>query len=184
MKPRPRVLLDCDGVLSDWLTPALAVVERCTGTRYVPEDFDQWNIFARFTTDGHDVDTLDQAIHEGVDLLDLAVLPGAAEAVAQLRSCAHVYIVTAASDVVRRAAWLERHFAVPSDRLVYAKRKYVVSGDVYVDDCEENVVQWHDEHGHGGRRGFLLAQPWNRTALRPRVGWDAVISTVRAMADV
>ena len=42
---RPRVLLDVDGVLADFLTPALAFVEKLTGKPYQEADMTTWDIF-------------------------------------------------------------------------------------------------------------------------------------------
>ena len=42
---KPRVLVDVDGVLADFLTPAFKIIEKLTGRLYRPEEIKQWDIF-------------------------------------------------------------------------------------------------------------------------------------------
>lgn len=43
---RLRLLVDVDGVLGDFQTPALDIMAEVTGRRYQPEDFEVWDIFS------------------------------------------------------------------------------------------------------------------------------------------
>lgn len=167
-----RLLIDCDGVLSDWLTPALAVVEEMCNAHYVPADFDSWDIFARFAADGHDARALKDAIYGRVDLRDLPVYPGAQEAVAALRERAEVYVVSSAWDVPGRIDWLRRHFDMPHTSLVYAVHKHIVKGDVFVDDHAGNVTTWSAAWPEG--RAILYGQPYNASAA----GWPEVLAAL------
>ena len=89
---RPRVLLDVDGVLADFLTPALAFVEKLTGKTYQEADMTTWDIFEVVGKEWEQ--PFFEACNRPGFAASLAVYPGAQEGVARLREVAEVYIVT------------------------------------------------------------------------------------------
>ena len=42
---KPRVLLDVDGVLADFLTPTLEILHRLTDRRWLAEEMTSWDLF-------------------------------------------------------------------------------------------------------------------------------------------
>lgn len=183
---RPIVLLDCDGVMADFVTAALDVVHDLTGERYPTEAVTTWEIFESIG---------DRALAErcygamnapGFCLERIRPYPGAAEAVGALREVADVFVVTApfrtAHWIHERTTWLERHLGFAASQVIFARHKHVVRGDVFVDDKPDHVRAWDRGRRGCDGRGFLWDQIYNRDATDlPRLhGWDALLREVSA----
>lgn len=175
-----RSLLDCDGVIGDWLTPALAIVERETGVRYDYHSFDSWHISETFKRDGLDAAHLFNLFEE-IDLSDLQPLPGAVEAVAALHALGDVYVVSAAEDFRGRADWLKSHFGMSHKKLVLAHEKHIVQGDLFIDDQPAHVDDWATHHPFG--MACLFAQPYNRFSERKRFTWADILDAAKDLTE-
>src|SRR5260221_9065117 len=142
---RPRILLDCDGVIADFINPTLDLIYEKTGVRYLESAITEWNVFKALgiTQLEH---ILDDAIAAGGFCSSFPLLPGAKEAVDHLREIGDVYVVTSPYDspwwVTERASWLKRHFGFLKSHTVYTSAKHVVSGDALIDDGEKNLIPW------------------------------------------
>jgi 5'(3')-deoxyribonucleotidase len=160
---KPRLLLDVDGVLANFLSRAFPIIESLSGVRYVPEDLTSWDIF----------ETVDRSIEKNFYRLctapgvaySLPVYPGAKEGVARLQEIAEVYIVTSPMAnnptwAYEREQWLLTHFDIPSKRVVHTSAKHICAGDVLIDDRPKNIQTWRAEHKLG--IGLLWDQPYNR----------------------
>src|SRR5690242_18826790 len=93
---RPRVLLDVDGVLCDFLNPALAVMNQLLGTNVKLEDMKSWHLF-----DAWDFEVPKKIQDACYDewkkpgwCRKLPVYPDARAGVTKLQLIADVYIVT------------------------------------------------------------------------------------------
>lgn len=178
---RPRILLDVDGVLADFLTPALDVIERLTGKAYCAADITTWDIFAVVGKEWER--PFFEACNQPGFAASLAVYPGAQEGVARLREVAEVYIVTSPMNhnptwTHEREAWLWGHFQIPSNRIVHTSAKHLCVGDALIDDRPLNIERWNEEHPTGA--GLLWDAPWNRTdkvGVRVR-GWSEIVNLV------
>ena len=79
---------------------------------------------------------------------DLDIVPGAQKAIEKLMEVAEVYIVTAYSadgeSAKGKVQWFEKHFPkiVEEERLILCKPKFLVYGDVLIDDSMENLEDW------------------------------------------
>lgn len=178
---RPRVLLDVDGVLADFLTPALDVIERLTGIRYDPAQITTWDIF---DTVGKE---WEQPFFEACNTrgfaASLSVYPGAQEGVTALREVAEVYIVTSPLNhnptwTYERELWLKEHFGIPANRIVHTSAKFLCRGDALVDDRPHNIQRWNEEHPE--KQGLLWDASWNRTetGLIRVLGWADLLTRV------
>jgi len=92
----------------------------------------------------------------------------AREAVERLRGIADVYAVTAPmwsgpTWQHERTEWLVDHFGFQRDHVVSTSAKYLVGGDVLVDDRAETLVMW-ERHGRASGVGVLWAMPHNFSA--------------------
>lgn len=117
-------------------------------------------------------------------LRDLPLKAGALEAVRELERYHEVYVVssppawTAASDVY---AYFHSVFRVPGiltmDRLILARSKERVRGDVLVDDRGDNLVRWAAVNGG---RPIVFDAPWNQGYCYERCAtWPAVLEAIQ-----
>lgn len=159
---RRRVLLDVDGVLADFLSPSLAFLDHEFGVKQDAQTFPSWDLF----------ETIDRRYQEAMAThwaqpgwcRAIPVYGGAQEAVMALREVADVYFVTAQMLhapywMWERVQWLKEHFAADDRHIVLTLAKYLIVGDVFVDDKPANVNAWAAAHPE--KQGVLWTQPYN-----------------------
>lgn len=150
---KPRVLLDVDTVLCDFLGRCVASINRHMGTNHTTAKMDDWDIFECLKVP-KDVEekVYDELNTPGV-CLGLDVLPGAQDGYQLLDAVANIYIVTSPmrGDTweSERKKWLWNHFKHPAKRVVQTPAKYAVAGDFLIDDRPSNIIRWLESHPHG-----------------------------------
>lgn len=161
---KPRLMLDADGVLVDFTTPALEFLAQIgKPKRY--EDVHQWDVFEG-DQEWEDAFKESFASKPGY-CYNLKPLPGAIEFVRAAREKYDVAIVTTPYDVPHwydeRKDWLVDVLGISRSAITFTHHKQYVDGDVFVDDKVENVLKWHErwpEH-----LAVVMDQPWNRVEL-------------------
>lgn len=152
---RPRVLLDCDGVLSAFVDGWLALINEALGTGYTASDVTDWNVLASLGIVSHRHAELKRLLASCPGFAgSLEILPGALDGVQRLQQIAEVYIVTSPWNsnptwTHDREAWLERHFGIPHSHVVHTSAKHLVVGDVLVDDKTSTLETWREAHPRG-----------------------------------
>lgn len=178
-----RVLVDVDGVLSDFFAGAKPILHEYTGVSYDFETLKTWDIFENLPKEIEDACFARFA--ESGFCGGLEVLPGAQEGLAKVQALANVYIVTSPMHtrhwVYERTNWLEKHFNIPRKKIIQAPCKYVVDGDILVDDRAENIREWAEHHPDG--TGVLWAAPHNLHEPIPEnvvrlSQWDDVVTLI------
>lgn len=170
---KPRVLLDCDGVICDFLTPAFTILNRLSGLSHQVSELTEWDIFSLYPREHED------AFYEEVTqpgfCVGLPILDGAQEFVERLHDVAEVFVVTANLNAKtkgprppwhqtwahERDHWLQQHFNIQTDHIVHTSAKYLCVGDVLIDDRPSNIESWESAHWPKGR-GLLWDTPYNR----------------------
>jgi 5'(3')-deoxyribonucleotidase len=172
---KPVVLLDVDGVLSDFVGGVVRAAKTYGHAPITP--ITTWDVFSHFDPPiGRVMKSLD--VKGQGFCRDLEPLPGAIEAVRHLRKISDVYAVTTPWDslywVHERTRWLHEHFGLPFAKQVHTAAKHLVSGDVFVDDKPSNVTAWI-ENQEGDC--FLWGTDQNRGQLEHfrTTNWDAVV---------
>lgn len=162
------ILVDADGVLADFTGAYLGVVESITGCRARHEDVTSyhihqcpWFVELAAKTPGLKKHVAAIVTHERGFCLGIDALPGAAPGLESLREAGHhVICVTSPWHGPHwhheRVEWLREHMGFVPEDVVFCSKKYLVRGDVLVDDRYENVDKWP------GGLGLLWDQPWNR----------------------
>lgn len=168
-----RVLLDVDGVLSDFVGSWIKLLNAHFDRSWTHADVTHFDV----------CESLDIPVDQRGDAKRLIsefpnfaathdVLPGAIEGVFWLQHVADVYIVTSpwnshptwTSD---REKWLKKYFGIHHDRVVHTSAKHVVSGDILVDDKTSTLDAWQSAHPLG------VAVQW-RTPHNRRDAWSGV----------
>lgn len=165
-----RILMDVDGVLADFIGPAIELINLLLGTSFVREDVDQWNYDkALKLTSAQSKQVYEAMAHPGW-CYEQPVIPGSREAVEKLRGFGEVIAVTAPMRGRtwggERTEWLMDHLGFKRSEVVITSAKHLVRGDCLIDDRAENVIGWKAEHlGHAA---LLWDTPHNR---RDSYGW-------------
>lgn len=200
---RPIVLLDCDGPLADFTTHYLVALARVTNGKalHTAEEVDRWAIHdCQFFHDaavrfGVEREVLKRKVDAEVTApgfcAHIPVQKGSQNAVAELRSLAQVYVVTSpwnsgATWMHERERWLLQHFDIGHKSVFHCSSKFLVRGDVFVDDKADHVATW--AKAWPDSRAFLFDMHHNKRddvghSGRPsaRGGWDEVIRHVRSL---
>lgn len=180
MNRQPRLMLDMDGVLADWLT---GVFERARLLDHhrdlylnplpTPSQITCWELTDQLTI--NQAKLVEQAKVHPILYSILRPMPGAVEAVAGLRDAGIQVGVLTSPDLDNPACasakleWLERHFdRALAESAVITKDKTQVMCDVLVDDKPDitgrYVPTWTQ---------VLFDQPYNRHCVLPRLNsWD------------
>jgi len=198
VRTRPRILLDVDGVLADYLAAVLPLVLAVTGRRYAHADVVQWDFAKALGLSDDETERVHALTREPGFCAGIPVLPGAPEGVRALRGHADVYFTTSPTHGLHwyyeRTEWLVRHFDASVEHVLHVKHKEVVAGDVIVDDKPEHVVEWYRHHpgGHAVLWDQLYNRGWHMPGghLTRGTDWNHVLGRVgeverqRAIRDV
>lgn len=174
----PRILVDCDGVLADFLSLSLAYINEKQGTSHRIQDLQDWEFFRSISTREVE-EAFWTAIHETPGMvLSMGVYPGAQAGLQDLMIRGDVYIVTASHHsrhwAYERAEWLKKHFGIHPNRVVHTHQKHLCKGDVFIDDRPSAVEMWQEHHPEG--IGILWDQPYNRSSSLFRAkSWESVV---------
>lgn len=154
------VLLDCDGVLADFVE-GLCSELASRGFQRRPEEILHWDLSLSLELEelraAHDIMSTPGFCHS------LSWYRGAREFVSRLP--AEVHVLTApfrngATWMHERMSWLAGSVAADRVHFVAGKYKHLVRGNVLVEDHPQNAVEWLDAHPSGV--AVLIDRPWNR----------------------
>jgi len=155
-----RVIIDMDGTI-------VATVQRFLEVHPDPPSYDsltQYDITQFFPDSGNALALMEQ---DGF-FASCQPLPGAVNAVNLLTEngcdvviCTHLgrTLLRSPNGFKEKVEWVEKHLGISKDNIVFTARKDLIVGNVFVDDCEENVDAWKKVNPDG--RGIVFPQPWN-----------------------
>ena len=162
----PRVLLDVDGVLADFVATYLEALALVTNRRRYAAEITTWSFKDALGLSKEVEGKVNaQLAKEGVASA-MPVYSGAVKGVKSLTGVAEVYFVTSPFNsptwTYDREKWLLKHFGEEmSRRVVHTSQKHLVKGDVFVDDKTANVRRWAKEWPLG--TPVLWNQPYNQS---------------------
>lgn len=158
------ILLDCDGVLADFVSPALEIVHRLGGPKLLHDQLDAYDIGS--VLDSEEArDELWHTVSEPGFCASLKPYPGALPVVQELREIGTVVCVTSPMATSptwahERAEWLHDYFGFDRGQVISTSGKHYVAGDVFADDAAQHLARWRDRWSD--RRALLVDRPWNR----------------------
>jgi 5'(3')-deoxyribonucleotidase len=182
---KPRLLLDCDCILSDFVRPCLNILESLTGKTYKREDVTAFDIM-------RSLEIPDDVVQEAYIRMrmedfcrSLPVFEGAQEGVAKLKEVAHVFIATSPMGGLywtgERAEWLNRLFDIKQKNVIQASAKFILSGDVFVDDKTSALVEWL-KHQSGIAVQWETLHNRNDGWMGPSTkSWDELLGMVKIL---
>jgi 5'(3')-deoxyribonucleotidase len=170
------ILVDCDGVLSDFSGACLDLAAEKFNVYAVEADITQWDIAKAIGCPGL-YPEVSRRVIENEFCYRLRPHVGGLDFLRELETLVgkeNVLVCTSpwnAEWMSQRAAWLEDVARVPLARQIQCSRKDLVSGYL-VDDRASTI----SERGSG----FCIARPWNVDVRGARGDYRACLATVRS----
>lgn len=185
---RPRLLLDIDGVVANFLEPCLKIVNDIMGSTYTHDDVKQWDFMrGQFGMTQQQIDEVYKRMYVEGFCINIPLYKGAKEGVTALQEIADIYPVTASLGgpwwAFEREKWLLAHLGFPPTRVVSTTMKFLCNGDILVDDRTQNCADWQTEYPYGvairWERPNNAGDPWD--GLRAS-NWDTLYGIVLGVA--
>lgn len=88
---KPIVLIDCDGVLSDFVAWYCSIATSVTGSPYDPREVTQWDVATSLGLLRPEQERVEELVRQPGRVAAMQPLPGAVEGVALLREVAEVH---------------------------------------------------------------------------------------------
>lgn len=190
MKPKPTLLLDCDGVLADFTAGLFKEMAPDKN----PEDLTSYFLGEYFSP--AEMDRIHALLETREFWASLPPVKGALEGVAKLREKFEIFVVSSpwiscdGWETVRRE-WLLANFGISHNRLISCVSKDLVDGDVFVDDKIDTVRAWAQARDRG--LAILFMRPYNRDAslatdypfrtLFRAADWDHLVWSLTAVYE-
>lgn len=150
MRLQPTLLLDIDGVLADFLTPCIAVLEDLTGQKFEAAHTKTWDIMEALSIPEDVQEEAYKRMRTEGFCYGLRAYEGSQDAVKRLREIADIYVVTAPLGgphwAHEREKWLLEHYDISGKKIISTHAKYRITGDLLVDDKTANLVAWRKYH--------------------------------------
>lgn len=163
-----EILLDCDGVLADFLTPCLGRLNKSLGKNVSMEEYPSFNTFAIDSVFGITQDEMWPIIEEGDSFwCNLEPLPWAKTLYDYCSKIARVTICTSPSRkslcASQKLDWLNKHLGLGINDVMIGGRKDLMARpeNVLIDDHLSNIKKFQD----AGGKTVLLPSSWNTYGL-------------------
>lgn len=183
MMRKPRILLDVDEVVCDFVGYYLKLAEKLTNRKYNKSQVTQWSINDALDLPQWARREIQYDLSEPFTALKLQLLPGAKEAYRELSQLADVHFATVPYHSSKtwgsdRVEWLKLHFG-ENVKWHLTENKYALQADVMVDDKAELVDDWATENPG---LPIIWDCPWNSNYKNDRVlrldNWTDIISVI------
>lgn len=168
---RPRILVDVDGPMADFVAPALEAIFQVTGRRFKASDHvNGWDIFAGLGLSEDETTEVFRVMQVPGLCLGIPMVDGAREGIEALREFAQVWAVTSPFGgehwMHERDAWLVRNLGFHKDDVLHvrAASKHGVYGNMLIEDKIETLKEW--EAAWPGSEAVLFEFSYNCNA-----GW-------------
>lgn len=162
------VLLDVDGVIANFdlfLQKCIVEVVKEPKSEKELSSFQRARVWKRVLTPGR-------------LYTDVEEIPYAVQGVKALAKVSDVYFCTSPMKVPNwcfdRQNWLKDRFGALAGKIVFTKHKFLVHGDILVDDKVKNIDSWQEAHPNG--RGILWTPSLQQAGQE---SWDMLIEMAK-----
>lgn len=164
---RPRILLDVDGPMADFVAPALDAILLVTGRKFdVSDHVNGWDIFSGLGLSDGETKEVFRVMQVPGLCLGIPMVPGAQEGVGKLRRFADVLAVTSPFGgehwMHERDTWLVRHMGFDKKDVLHVRgeSKHAVYGNMLVEDKIDTLKRW--QAAWPWETAMLFELPYNR----------------------
>lgn len=141
-------LIDCDGVMAKWTDMFIRVCREQFDINPTINDGKTWDFFNYPEVVAKKNDIWKYILSTKGLIRDLEKYDYADELIAKLRERGEVVCVTSIVSggyyADERIMWLIEEMGFPRTHIILAYRKFMVEGDIFIDDKPSNVVEWAD----------------------------------------
>tara|TARA_Y100000310_G_scaffold330212_1_gene401488 strand:- start:1026 stop:1610 length:585 start_codon:yes stop_codon:yes gene_type:complete len=186
---KPIILIDVDGVLADFLTPTLNLINGIIEHPVTEKDITQWDIFKSIKSEKHDIEKIcfEEYSKDGF-ALSLKPYSNCIDSINHINNIANLYFVTVPVVSSKtwchdRVAWLKKYFNINDEQVIFTHKKSLVRGNMLIDDRIEYVKSWSKAHQNG--TAILWKQPYNQYESHDLIlnDWDFIVKKVERMCD-
>jgi 5'(3')-deoxyribonucleotidase len=176
-----RLLIDMDGVIADFLGHWCHVFNTRYQRNIQPTLIRTWRMDESVPDSTREA--CEDLIWEPGFFLHPRPIPGAIEAIERLHQAGHeiVFVTSCLAGHTDKLTWLKRHFNFPI-RVVFTSEKYLVKGDVLIDDYPVNLTQWQAEWPDGLALCFAAPynEQWQGVRAHDWTGVEILLNTLEA----
>lgn len=138
------ILVDCDGVLSDFTGAVCREASEVAGREISPLEVTSWHMPTSFAFDQRQSKALYARITKKGFCLNLEPLAGTVQAVQKLKQLGEVVFVTSPWDsspywMHERNLWLRNFHGAEPRSIIHTHKKYLIQGEVIIDDRPLNI---------------------------------------------
>lgn len=154
-RKKPILALDCDGVLADFTTTTLDLLNKFKGSNHLKSEITEWDFFTQFL-DEYERKEFRKTFNSHRLFSILEPYKEAQDAFEELKNRAKIYIVTSPMReydtwVKDRDEWLKTHFGIKDEMIIHTRAKHRVHANVFVEDKPSTLKawckQWPEESG-------------------------------------
>lgn len=161
---KPRLFLDVDGVVANFVRATLGILSGYAGRQVLEQEIVMWDV-SQILEDHESRERSKKDFEKAGFAATFELYDGAQEAVAEFKKVTDLYFVTAPmmtnpTWMQDRAQWLVRHFDVPANRICFITDKFVLQGDIMIDDSPKNIEGFLKTNPEGC--GLLWERPYNK----------------------
>lgn len=171
-----NILLDLDGVLSDFLSSALRLLNKRFDRTITHEEYATHGIFDIEKVYGISSKDFWDTIETKDFWISLEPMPWAKELYEKLNNIAPVTIASSPSAnpfcAADKAIWVKKHLGLKNSNLMLGSRKYLMAStyNVLVDDYPKNTDKFREHGGHA----ILIPSSWNTANLTFDKVWKSI----------
>lgn len=187
------VLCDLDGMVVDLLAKWLENYNAEYGDKLTKDDIKSWDMHKNVKTE------CGFKIYNFIDIdecyTDLPPLPGALAGIEEIKRMGHEVVIVSASSknplsAARKISWCRRHLEMKRNDIIIATKKYLVSGDVLLEDSPINIAEYRTRWPRAAIAG--IAYPYNQGAsavLFPDhndtiAAWNGIVQYVKDLGEM
>lgn len=167
-KMRPVILMDCDGVMCNYVSKYIEVANKVLNLDLKVDQVTEFDAAKCLSLSNEDHLFLknEMAKMRLADKLD--PYPEAIEAIKEIAKISNLYFLTSPfrkcpTWTFDRTKWLKRYFGTElSKKTIFTYHKYLVHGDIFIDDCVDNLNKWIE---FNSGTPILFAQKYNENDL-------------------
>lgn len=156
-------LIDCDGVLSDFRDMAIRVIKEHFGVTIPETDNKNWDVFNYQQLTNIKSDIWNYIIKTPGLIKNIKKFDYADELISELRKYSDVICVTTIISggtwADERIQWLIDELQFNPKNIITADKKYLIEGNVFIDDKPSNVIAWADRWYKEGGIPILWQPP-------------------------